>query len=149
MICSLKRYLPLYADGAKPRFIEGDMFITVAPLKAEESVGEELSPYSGEAVEDQIDRGGAPPVTPPVAPPVAPPVKSLLELLGRAGELGAAEIREQLGLKDRTHVRESYISPALNLKVIAYTIPEKPTSRLQKYRLTRKGRKIFEGGGGM
>jgi len=28
--------------------------------------------------------------------------------------------------------------------LIEYTIPEKPTSRLQKYRLTEKGRKLLD-----
>ena len=62
-----------------------------------------------------------------------------MRLLDRAGELGNAEIRTQLGLKDRTHVRERYVSPALAEGIIEPTIPDKPNSRLQKYRLTPKG----------
>ena len=80
-----------------------------------------------------------PPVTPPVAPPVTPAVATLMRLLDARGALGNAEIRAQLGLRDRTHLREHYISPALAADVIEMTIPEKPHSRLQKYRLTQKG----------
>ena len=78
-------------------------------------------------------------VTPPVAPPVAPPVEVLIRLLGQAGPLGNAEIREHLGLKDRAHLRERYLDPALADGLIEPTVPDKPNSRLQQYRLTAKG----------
>lgn len=78
--------------------------------------------------------------TPPVTLPVTPPVRSLIELLGKHGELGAFAVREELGLKDRTYVREAYLNPSLEAGYIEYTIPEKPRSSKQKYRLTEKGR---------
>lgn len=78
-------------------------------------------------------------VTPPVAPPVAPPVVIMVRLLGKLGELGNAEIRQHLGLRDRTHLRERYLDPCLNEGWVEMTIPDKPNSRLQKYRLTAKG----------
>ncbi|MFH1627354.1 MAG: winged helix-turn-helix transcriptional regulator [Pseudomonadota bacterium] len=45
---NVSKYLPLYAKGAKPQFVEGDPFITVVPLPAETEVkssgkGEEKS----------------------------------------------------------------------------------------------------------
>ncbi len=83
-------------------------------------------------------------VTGEVTPPVIPPVKRLIDLLGEKGKLGAGAIREALGLKDRTHVRNTYIVPALEAELIEYTIPEKPNSRLQKYRLTDKGKEWVE-----
>jgi len=70
---------------------------------------------------------------------VTPPVTVLLRLLGEAGELGNAEIRERLGLKDRAHLRERYMTPAMNGGWIEMTLPDKPSSRLQRYRLTAKG----------
>jgi len=76
--------------------------------------------------------------------PVTLPVSKLLVALAESGEMGSAEIRKCLGLKDRTHLREHYIIPALKEGFIEYTIPDKPNSRLQKYRLTAKGRKIVE-----
>jgi DNA-binding PadR family transcriptional regulator len=54
--------------------------------------------------------------------------------------LGNAEILNHLGLNDRTHLREHYIDPALDADFIERTIPDKPNSRLQKYRLTPEGR---------
>ncbi len=82
-----------------------------------------------------------PPVTPQVTPQVTPPVKALLNLLLEKGDMSANEIRNGLQLKDRTHVREHYINPALEAQFIEPTIPDKPTSRFQKYHLTETGKK--------
>lgn len=92
--------------------------------------------WSGTTVET------TPPVAPPVTPPVTPPVAALMALLDEAGELGNAEIRARLQLRDRTHVREHYITPALQAGMIEMTLPDKPRSRLQKYRLTPRGRQV-------
>jgi len=54
--------------------------------------------------------------------------------------MGNLEIRKKLGLKDRTHLRHRYLDPALTEGFIEQTIPDKPNSRLQKYRLTEKAR---------
>lgn len=75
-----------------------------------------------------------------VTAPVTPPVEILARLLERVGELGNAAIRIQLNLRDRTHLRERYVAPALTEGLIEMTLPDKPNSRLQKYRLTAKGR---------
>ena len=40
----------------------------------------------------------------------------------------------------RTHLRERYLDPSLADGLVEPTIPNKPNSRLQKYRLTEKGR---------
>lgn len=68
------------------------------------------------------------------------PVNPLLNILFEEGVLGAKKIREELGFKDRAHVRNCYITPALAENLIEMTLPDKPKSRLQKYRLTEKGR---------
>jgi ATP-dependent DNA helicase RecG len=52
------------------------------------------------------------------------------------------EIQNALGLKHEDHFREAYLSPALADGLVEMTIPDKPTNRLQKYRLTAKGRAI-------
>ena len=101
-------------------------------------------PLAKDQVAPQVTGEVTPPVTLPVTLPVTPPVKRLIDLLGEKGKLGAGAIREALGLKDRTHVWNTYIVPALEAELIEYTIPEKPNSRLQKYRLTDKGKEWVE-----
>jgi predicted transcriptional regulator len=70
-------------------------------------------------------------------------VRALLELLHKAGESGSTEIRKAFGLKDRVHVHKSYLQPALQSGYIEMTIPDKPNSRLQKYRLTDAGKHLL------
>ncbi len=53
-------------------------------------------------------------------------------------------MQEKLELKDREHFRKSYINEALKLDVIEMTIPDKPNSPTQKYRLTPKGKALKE-----
>jgi len=36
-VLNVTKYLPFYAKGAKPRFIEGDPFVTIIPLPSEEA----------------------------------------------------------------------------------------------------------------
>ena len=83
-------------------------------------------------------------VTGQITPPFTRSVSRLLKALSVKGDLGNAEIRKEFGLKDRTHLRKFYIEPALDAGLIEYTIPDKPTSRLQKYRLTSQGRAAFD-----
>lgn len=50
------------------------------------------------------------------------------------------ELMQPLGLKNDEHFRKAYMVPALSSGFLEMTIPDKPNSRLQKYRLTAKGR---------
>ena len=69
-----------------------------------------------------------------VTPQVTPQVKRLLAIL--TGEMTREELQTALGLKDRKSFRERYLLPALQAGLIEMTIPSKPNSREQKYRLT-------------
>lgn len=71
---------------------------------------------------------------------LTPPVETLLRLLAEKGPMSSGELRKQLNLNDRKHFRKNYIEPAFDEGLIAYTIPEKPMSSRQKYRLTAAGR---------
>ena len=75
--------------------------------------------------------------TPEVNPEVTPEVKKMLSIIN--GEMTRKQIQEILGLKDEKHFREHYQQPAVFLGLIEMTIPGKPNSRLQKYRITPKG----------
>ncbi len=76
-------------------------------------------------------------VTPEVAPEVTPEVKRLIFVI--EGEMTRKELQRKLGLKDEKYFRESYQQAGVAAGLIEMTIPDKPKSRLQKYRLTAKG----------
>lgn len=80
----------------------------------------------------------APQVAPQVTPQVAPQVRELIGTLDK--EMNRQELQERLQLSDRENFRLNYLKAALDLEVIEMTKPDKPNSRLQKYRLTEKGR---------
>ncbi|MBW2738885.1 MAG: DUF4062 domain-containing protein [Deltaproteobacteria bacterium] len=56
------------------------------------------------------------------------------------GPLSMNELVNILGLKSKTGALKRTIGELLANKLLVYTIPDKPNSRLQKYRLTEKGR---------
>lgn len=73
---------------------------------------------------------------------VTPQVEMMLKVLAESEEpLARNELQGRLSLKDRESFRERYLKPALDLGLIEMTIPSKPNSRLQQYRLTDQGRK--------
>ncbi|MDA8124123.1 MAG: DUF4062 domain-containing protein [Deltaproteobacteria bacterium] len=72
------------------------------------------------------------------------PVERLLLVL-QEGERTARELRQAIKIKHRYTFRSNYLHPALVQGLIEMTIPEKPGSRLQKYRLTDQGRAWLAG----
>ncbi len=60
--------------------------------------------------------------------------------------LSSAEIAEALGHKSLSGNVRKALSGLREAGLLEYTIPDKPNSRLQKYRLTEKGRNALEGG---
>ena len=57
-----------------------------------------------------------------------------------SGEMTRQGLQEALGLRHRIHFREAYLLPALRAGLIEMTIPDKPRSSKQRYRLTPAGR---------
>ena len=78
-----------------------------------------------------------------LSPYQSPP---LMQLLNASGPLGNAKIREKLQLKDRAHLREHYIAPALAFGAVEMTSPDRPSSRLKKCRLTEHGNALIKKG---
>ena len=56
----------------------------------------------------------------------------------------AREIMSELGLKHWKTFQKNYLKPLIDAGFLERTIPDKPSSRLQKYRLTAQGREILE-----
>ncbi len=71
--------------------------------------------------------------TVPVTDPVTDQVRALLKAMGKS-TLSAMECMKKLGLTHRASFRQNYLQPALKAELIERTVPEKPNSRLQKYR---------------
>ena len=55
-------------------------------------------------------------------------------------EKSSSDLRNILNIKHRQNFRDNYLHPALDAELIEMTIPEKPSSSKQKYRLTVKGK---------
>ncbi len=68
-------------------------------------------------------------------------VKSLIQILDT--EMDRQEIQRKLGLSHRENFRSNYLKPALELKLIEMTIPDKPISKNQQYKLSEKGRSFL------
>lgn len=73
----------------------------------------------------------------PASERITPQVQELIKVL--EAEMNRQEIQQKLHLSDRENFRLNYLKPALESAVIEMTLPEKPNSRLQKYRLTESG----------
>jgi len=59
------------------------------------------------------------------------------------GEMKRVEIMHLLRLRSDDNFRNNYLVPTLKSGLIEMTVPDKPNSRLQKYRLTKKGMKLL------
>ena len=80
-------------------------------------------------------------ITGEVAGEVTGEVQRLMTVL--VGEMKRTDIQEALALRHEDYFREAYLIPALTAGMIEMTIPGKPTSSKQKYRLTPKGRGLI------
>jgi ATP-dependent DNA helicase RecG len=64
------------------------------------------------------------------------------------GELSARAIAEAIGVRGKSGALKRTLSEMLSRGLIEYALPEKPTSRLQRYRLTPSGREALKRGSG-
>lgn len=60
-------------------------------------------------------------------------VKRLLDCMEYDVPYTANDIMKQLGLKSKETLRKNYLTPALELNLVAMTIPDKPKSKNQRY----------------
>ncbi len=84
-----------------------------------------------------FEKAATPQDTPQDTPQVAPQIVELLRVCKQPS--GRAELQKAFGLNDREHFRKKYLKPALDAGLIERTMPDKPSSKLQKYRLTNAG----------
>lgn len=81
--------------------------------------------------------------TPQVTPQVATQVTKLLEAASEPKP--REELQRAAAFSDREHFRKTYLEPLLTASWLERTIPDKPTSPNQRYRLTEKGRAWLQG----
>jgi ATP-dependent DNA helicase RecG len=127
-IYNVNRYLPFYAPGGKASFKEDVIFTTTIPIPNPD----ELRMCEVKKTIPHDIHHDTPEVTPQV-------IKFLQAL---EGEMSSEELLSKLELKDREHLRKGYLKPARESGFIELTLPGKPKSSKQKYRITGKG-KIF------
>jgi len=106
----------------------------VAPQSFSE-ITPEVTPEVGS---ENLDPAGK--VAPESTPEVTPEVQLLKAM---DGEMSRQALQEAMGLKDDEHFRKAYLLPALNDRLIEMTIPEKPRSSKQRYRMTPLGSRIL------
>jgi ATP-dependent DNA helicase RecG len=69
---------------------------------------------------------------------VTPEVEKVIRAL--PGALSRQVLQDALGMKDDEHFRKAYLLPALASGLVEMTLPDKPRSSKQRYRLTALGR---------
>lgn len=124
---NINKYLPLYANGAKPVFKETiHGFKLTIPLNNEDK-GDDKT-YTNGYFDPE-----------PELRPELPLAVKIIKLLSKK-EAGKAQLASELGHKTISGELKKQIKRLLDMKFIEMTIPEKPNSRLQKYRLTDQGK---------
>lgn len=61
------------------------------------------------------------------------PLKKLLDVMEINTPLSAIEIMDELNIKSKETLRSAYLDPAIKQDLVKLTIPDKPTSKNQKY----------------
>ncbi|MCL2767187.1 MAG: hypothetical protein FWE49_00425 [Synergistaceae bacterium] len=78
---------------------------------------------------------------PPKYPPSTPQVLAALSTAEIA--LSKSELQEAIGLNDRKHFTKEILKPLLENGLLEMTIPDKPRSSKQKYRITERGKEFM------
>jgi ATP-dependent DNA helicase RecG len=92
---------------------------------------------------EQVTDQAPPQVTPQATPQASPQVEGVLAVC--VGEMTRDELQTHLGIADRKHFRTAYLHPALEAGLLEMTVPDKPRSPRQKYRLTDAARALLAG----
>ena len=111
MISSIPRILNVYGEDC---FKFTDNFIRITlPISVQDHASDRASDHAS----DQVKR--------------------LLFVLDE--EMERTRLQELLAIKNRDYFRKDYLVPAIKNGYVELTIPDKPNSQHQKYRLTVKG----------
>jgi len=138
----LMRYGKAYG-GADPEMIEGDIFRIVVKVPEFGPAGEvtgEATPKggtkSGLSRAHEAHDGAHEPMS---------EIEQRILLACLDAPQNTPELLALLGYESRTGNFKKALSRLMNLACLEMTIPDKPRSKKQKYRLTEKGRKVLKG----
>jgi len=59
------------------------------------------------------------------------------------GEHSTSELKEQVGRSNRVKFKETLLKPLIEAELVEMTEPNKPTSKNQRYRLTKAGKNFL------
>ena len=102
------------------------VFPSAEPINTTEQVTEQVTDQAIDQVADQA----------------TDQVKALLSVM--KNEHYRSELMDFLNLSHNHTFRQNYLHPAIEKGLIELTIPDKPNSSKQKYRLTAKGKQLKE-----
>ena len=104
-IRNINKYLKVYSGG-KPEFYEDDIFKLTVPVKKYEKTDTHQDTHQ-DKIQKLVDFCTIP--------------------------RSRSEMQRFIGLKDKANFKRNYLDPMLTMKKIKMTIPDKPTSKNQKY----------------
>ncbi|MBE3038268.1 MAG: hypothetical protein IMZ62_05605, partial [Chloroflexi bacterium] len=121
-----------------------------APSTAQ--VGTKLGPrqYHVQAHEALESNAHVPDIYPPSTPqaprkyPASTPQVLAILKAAASGEKTREELQIAAEIKDREHFRKEYLEALLSAELLERTIPDKPRSPKQGYRITAGGRSVLE-----
>ena len=121
------------------------------PQRVADPVTTQVTPQVEQLLRAMSGEQATDPMTPPVTGQVTGQVAGQVagQVIRYPGLIGQAAwsrnaLMEKLGLKGRDNFEKRYLAPALEAKLTERTLPDKPNSRLQQYRLTDKGRSLLK-----
>ena len=112
--------------GSDPELVEGDVFQIIVKCPDFETPQTDPTELRPETEAQSGAQSGA-----------------ILQALGKR-PLSTNELTKILGLRSKTGAFKRTIKELMDRKSIEYTIPDKPSSRLQKYRLTDAGKHLLK-----
>ena len=124
--------------GSDPQLVEGDVFRMIISVP---EFGKQASHVQKSQTDDKSSHGW--PESGQSQARVKPEsIRSHLLMVLSSAPLSKSELAAAIGHKSISGTLNAHIREMLAGKLIEYVIPDKPNSRLQKYRLTEKGKAL-------